>query len=481
MPCSASIRKRRDKSWPGCSPEVMTEPRICQVALCGHNAARLREWYCAVFDLARGSGALLSLPPMPTQRIQGIEPNPAETVTWLVDRQDYFQLEFFQFHRPRSRLKPPGWRPCDIGYSMMGIHVSDFDLTLHRYAAHSDLRLPEPVGEAGDRRACVRDPEGNWIEIMERDPLAEIAGTDPGIVRPELGSAVRFMRVSVPDLARAQQTFVGAMGLCQVADRALHVPEHEAMWDLAGADTDSVLLRGRNFLVELVQYRSHAPLPRPAGYQICDQGFMNIAVGFDTPVEFDSAFRHAVAEGMRPNGRPVDIGIFRVMYVNDADDFSVEMLCARKSLWALTGFVAAGPYVANEVCIEAAPEAVWQRLVDHAELGSWTMFKGKVLRPGPLAANGPGCLRELRGFGLRITEEVVDWIEGSHYSYRVRTGAPFRWHRGDVFLTEEGGATRVRWTIRFESWLPLAGKPIAWVLGWVFRCALARLKRQLEA
>jgi len=318
----------------------VSDHHICQVAFCAHNAALLREWYRAVFGMARGSGALFTMPPMPTRRIQGIHPNPIETVTWLVDRQDYFQLEFFQFHRPKSQLKPVDWRPSDIGYSVVGIFAADFDCTLQRYAAHSGQPAPVPVGEPGDRRACVRDPEGNWVEILERDPMTLIEGGESCIVRPALSSATRFMRVSVPDLARARATFLDAMGLSEVTGFSLHTPEHEALWGLAGATARTALLRGRNFLVELAEYGDPAPRPRPPGYQISDQGFMNIAIGYRSAGEFDQAFRHATGHGMRPNGKPVDIGIFRVMYVNDPDGFSVEMLYARRWLWRLSGFAA---------------------------------------------------------------------------------------------------------------------------------------------
>ena len=234
----------------------MSHRHICQVALCAHNAGKLREWYRVVFGLARGSGALVSFPPMPTRRIQGISPNPVETVTWLIDRQDYFQLEFFQFHRPQSSIRPADWRPCDIGYNLLGIHVDNFDQILHRYAAWSDRPAPLAIGKAGD-------PEGNWIEILERDPLAGIRDCNSGIVRPELGSTVRFMRISVPDLARARHTFVTALGLSEISDRTLHTPEHESLWDLPGAACETVLLGGENFLIELAAYQSHDPQPRP--------------------------------------------------------------------------------------------------------------------------------------------------------------------------------------------------------------------------
>jgi catechol 2,3-dioxygenase-like lactoylglutathione lyase family enzyme len=457
----------------------VSEKHICQVAINALNAAILRDWYRDAFGMVK-SGKIISVPPMPTDRIQGVAPNPAETVSWLVDQQDYFQLEFFNFYRPRSKPRPAGWRPCDIGYNMMGLYANDFDRVLARITAGSDRLIPAPIGEPGDRRVCLQDPEGNWLEILERDPMTQIEGADPCVVRPELSCATRFIRVSVPNLDVARHTFVDALGLSEVEGFLLHSPEHEALWGLEGAITKTVLLRSRNFLLELVEYQSPEPQPRSAGYQICDQGFMNIALGTLDTDQFNSDFEHAKENGMRPNGKPVDIGLFRVMYVNDPQGFSVEMLNARKALWSLSGFKPGEPYVENEILINAPVEQTWNMLVDHAGLGSWTIFNGAVLRPGNEAPGGPGCIRELSTFGVRITEEIVSWEEGRHYRYRLRSGAPFKWHQGDMFVSEENGLTRVRWAIRFHSRIPFTGKLIALGMKVIFGYALKKLKVQLE-
>lgn len=458
----------------------MSDQHMCQVAVCALNAANLRDWYEDVFGMAK-SGKIFSAPPMSTDRIQGISPNPIETVSWLVEQQDYFQWEFFQFYRPQSVAKPDDWRPCDIGYNMVGVYVSDFDKTLARFVASSDQPPSAVVGHPGDRRACIQDPEGNWLEILERDPMSVIDGAEPGIVRPELSSTTRFMRVSVPDVERSRASFVDAMGLTEVEDFVLHTPEHEALWGLDGAQAKTVLLRSRNFLLELVEYESHNPRSRPSGYKICDQGFMNVALGYRETPGFDAAFEHAKSHGMRPNGDPVDAGIFRVMYVNDADDFSVEMLNARKALWSVSGFNARGPYIQNEILINTSPQVAWDVLIDHSRLGEWTIFKGAVLRPGRASENGPGCLRELTLLGARITEEIVSWEEGKHYTYKLRTGAPFKWHQGDIFVSEDNGLVKVRWAIRLQSRIPFTGTLIAWGMQFVFKRALEKLKRQLEA
>lgn len=458
----------------------MSDKHIAQIAFCALNSGHLRDWYQRAFGMVK-AGKIFSAPPMNTDRIQGISPNPIESVSWLVDQQDYFQLEFFQFYRPKSQAKPSDWRPCDIGYNMVGIFVSDFDKALHQIGAVSDRPLPHAVGATGDRRLCLQDPEGNWLEVMERDPITQIRGTDPCIVRPELQSATRFVRVSVPCLDQTRDAFVNAMGLTVVEGFQLHTPEHESLWGLEGAIVNTALLRSRNFLVELVEYKSHQPRSRPQGYQISDQGFMNIALGYRETTEFDRAFEHATNNGMRPNGKPVDVGIFRVMYVNDPQGFSVEMLNARRPLWSLSGFGPGGPYVENEICVNASADQVWKKLTDHSAMGKWGLFNGKVLRPGSESKNGLGCLRELTAFGVRITEEIVAWKDGSHYSYKLRTGAPFKWHQGDVFVSEDNGVTKVRWVIRFQSYIPFTGKLFAFFLRIILKNALKNFRIELEA
>jgi hypothetical protein len=184
---------------------------------------------------------------------------------------------------------------------------------------------------------------------------------------------------------------------------------------------------------------------------------------------------------MRPNGEVLDAGLFQVMYVNDRHGFSVEMLRARKALWSLTGFNPAEGYVVNEIEINAPAGEVWRQLTDHAGLGNWSIFSGRVLRPGQPDPNGVGCIRELTAPGVRITEEVTGWDEGSHYAYQLRTGAPFRRHQGDVFVTAAGGRTRVRWAIRFDSWIPGSNRIISWLLGRVFGQGLRKLKSRMES
>jgi catechol 2,3-dioxygenase-like lactoylglutathione lyase family enzyme/uncharacterized protein YndB with AHSA1/START domain len=457
---------------------AVTDRQICQVAFSALNAPALREWYANVFGLVK-SGKMLFFPPS-TSRVQGI-PGAWEKCSWLVDQQDYFQLEFFQFWAPKTRLKTLDWRPCDIGYNMVGIAVNDFDQVVRNVCAFSRIAKPQVAGTAGERRVCVTDPEGNWVEIYEQDPLSLVAGTSANIVRPEVPAVVRTMRASVPSLEDARETFADAMGLVVVEDFQLHTAKDEKRWGLPRAKAKSLVLRGTNFLLELVEYSSPVAKPWPAAYSLADQGIMNIALGYGDSDDYDRSFAQATREGMRPNGKVLDAGIFQVMYVNDKHGFSVEMLNARRALWSVSGFNPAEGYVETEIEINAPARQVWQQLTDHKGLGNWSIFAGTVLRAGSPDENGTGCIRELKAPAMRITEEITAWEEGGHYSYQLRTGAPFRKHQGDVFVEEANGRTRVRWAIRFESWIPFSNRLTAWLLGLVFKHALQKLKSRLEA
>jgi len=446
---------------------------ICQVAFSALDARALRFWYRDVFGFIE-SGATLFFPPS-TTRVQGVH-NALETCRWLVDRQDYFQLEFFRFLNPKSKPRPAGWKPSDIGYTTLGIHVAEFDKTLARLAQTGSKTLTAPAGAVGERRVCTRDPEGNVVEIFEKDPFPDATT----LVRPELNAIARSLVVSVPDLEKARGYFHDALGLTEVEGATLHEPVHEELWGLKGAVCRRLLMKSDNFFIELVQYTDPAPAPWPEGYRISDQGFMNFAIGYrDTPA-FDTDFKEIVGKGARPNGKPVDIGVFKVMYVNSQEGFSVELLYSRKPFWSLTGFSPQYAYVENEIVIDAPPEKVWAVLSEHDRMGDWCLFKGKQIKEGSPDPRGKGARRVMRGLGMKILEEVNDWTPPRRFGYTVLKGGGVKKYQGDLVLTPEGGATRLRWSIRFRSKTPGGGKPAAWLLKKIFASAVKRLKAKVE-
>ena len=265
------------------------EPPLSQVAFSVVDLAATERWFREGLGFwpAGGSRAMMRGPL--ASSVQGL-PRAASTCWWLVDRNEWFQLELFQFERPVARLMPDDFRPCDIGYTRIGVWVADFDEALARLGRLGSSPLSAPVGDRGARRACVRNPDGVYVEIMEDDPLWG-AGLTPA--RSGCPVALRSVTLSVPDLAQSEAFFDG-LGLRR-SEAALRAPEHESMWGLAGARTKSRLFSAGNGLVEVVQYLDPAGQARPAGHRISDQGILNIAFGARSKRDHAELYRRARA------------------------------------------------------------------------------------------------------------------------------------------------------------------------------------------
>ena len=286
--------------------------RLCQIALSVTDLRRTHRWYREVLGLASASGTNSFAGPIATM-VQGV-PRAASTCWWLVDRQDQFQVELFEFRSPLVRTLAPDWRPSDVGYSTVAFHVGDLDATLARAVAAGTRGLTSPLGEAGRRRACLRDPEGVLVELMEEDPR------EPG------RAAWRELIPEARDVLEGVSVVGDVLGLEEATGIELHRPEHEALWGLDSAESKRAVLWAGDFLVELVQYAEPSPRPRPEGYRISDQGLLNIALGFRERAEFDSAYSRCREGGLEPNGPPLRLGAWSVVYVNDDQGFSVELL-----------------------------------------------------------------------------------------------------------------------------------------------------------
>ncbi|HSJ17997.1 MAG TPA: SDR family NAD(P)-dependent oxidoreductase [Solirubrobacterales bacterium] len=297
------------------------EPPLCQVALSVTDLRRVQRWYREVLGFAPAGGTNLFAGPL-ASAVQGL-PGAASTCWWLVDRQEFFQLELFEFRGPPVRPPPRDWRPSDVGYSMLGVHVDDLDATVRRAGAAGSPPLSEPVGSPGERRVCLRDPDGVIVELMENDPRGARSRDRP---RPELPAAARSVTLSVPDLERSRRFFAGVLGLRLAEGVELHRPEHEALWGMDGATRRSLVLEARDFFVEVVEYADPRPRPWPPGYRISDQGLLNVAFGFRDRAQLDAAYDRCVAAGHRANSRPLSFGPWAVTYVNDDQGFSVELI-----------------------------------------------------------------------------------------------------------------------------------------------------------
>jgi short-subunit dehydrogenase/catechol 2,3-dioxygenase-like lactoylglutathione lyase family enzyme len=295
--------------------------RLCQIAASVTDLRRTQRWYRDVLGLEPAGGTNLFMGPAASM-VQGV-PRSASTCWWLLDRQDFFQVELFEFRSPLVRRLPTDWRPSDIGYTRISFSVADLEATMARARSAGTAALTEPVGEAGARRVCVRDPEGVLIELIEDDPRGDTLRERS---RPQIPSVARSVSLSVGDLGRSRRFFCDVLGLEPAQDAPLHGPEHEALWGLDGARRDSATLWADDIAVELFEYAEPVGRPRPPGYRISDQGLLNIAFGFHRRSEFEAAYERCRDAGLRGNGPPLRLGPWSVVYVNDDQGFSVELL-----------------------------------------------------------------------------------------------------------------------------------------------------------
>jgi catechol 2,3-dioxygenase-like lactoylglutathione lyase family enzyme/carbon monoxide dehydrogenase subunit G len=465
----------------------VSSPPLNQVAFSVVDLRRTEQWFREGCGLMPAGGSRRMMRGPVAARVQGL-PGAASTCWWLVGRNPWLQLEFFQFECPIARLMPHDFRPCDTGYTRMGLWVADFDATLGHLERLGTKPLSAPLGAAGSRRACVRSPDGVFVELMESDPLP----APPGPGRGNCGTAVRSVTLSVPDLGKTEAFFGGALGLPR-SSTPLHEPEHESLWGLAGARTNSTVFTAGDVLLEAVQYVDPPGRPWPAGYRISDQGILNIAFGARNRRDHVDLFDRAVRGGARPNWRPFQLPGAGVVYVNDQQGFSVELLWMKPGKqdreWGFEPLPAderPSPdtrSITQQMRVAASAERAWQVLMDHEGMSAWSGFRKVTLdRAGEVDRNGRGAERRLASPLGPIIEQVTCAEAPRLIRYRVVAGSPFTCHQGEITLEPEGADTKITWTVRFRPKFPGTGALLARLFNRLLGSAMRDgLRRRIEA
>jgi len=447
----------------------VTELPLCQIAISVSDVQRSQRWYRDIFGYQESGGTYMFIPLLGAADVQGV-PDATSVCWWLMDRQDFFQLELFEFSKPTPEPLPADWRPCDIGYTTIGIHVADLDGTLERLARRRVPLLSDPIGEPGSRRVCARDPDGVLLEIMEDDPRTSDQRSRPY----EVPVATRFVTLSVPDLAQARRTWIEVLGLPEERGIVLHTPEHERLWGLEGASRESFLLHAGDMFIEVVQYTDPVGKPWPEGYRISDHGLLNIAFGLRSLGEQERLVQRCIDAGIAPNSTKSTIvkKLWYASYVNDPMGFSIELLYharpGRKmavnpfNLLELGFAPAKAPVVRSRASGRAVapPERVWEVLTDHERMAEWAPFKSAEVLSRPGDAGEVGTVRRLSGgpAGLSLTETIVVAEEPYRMEYTA-TGVPgTSFYHGFVTLDPTpAGETKITWEAQFRSPLPGAG------------------------
>ena len=463
-----------------------------QIAFAVIDLRRTEAWWREGLGfLPAGGNRQLFRPPLSDGHVQKL-PGLAMTCWCMVGRNDWAQLEMFQYEKPNSRLMPDDYLPNNIGYTRCGIWVEDFDAALAQLDLIGTQPLTAPVGAAGQRRVCVRNPDGVYVELMEDDPLP----AQSAVGRLDCPVAIRTATMSTPDIGKSAEFIINGLGMQEVAI-ALHTDEHEALWGLAGARCERRVFVGgtanETILLEVVQYLKPLGKPWPEDYRLCDQGILNICFG--DPQSGKGVY--AQLEQSRAHGavpttpKVLDMNLVGCVYVDDPLGFSYEFMWAKPG-WAhkAFGFVPTRmderPELDNQrvecsLRIAASPEALFAELGNHEGLTAWSgLGHVRLDKSGLLERNGRFAERIVSSPVGTIREQITEWQPGQGYRYRILEGSPFVGYWGHVQLTPEGDQTRVDWTIRFRSRIPGMGGVFSKVIEGKFNAALKALKERME-
>ena len=151
--------------------------RLCQIALSVTDLRRTQRWYREVLGLEPAGGTNLFAGPLASM-VQGV-PRSASTCWWLVDRQDLFQIELFEFRSPLVRPLPA--RLAAVRHRLHdGLRSGSRTWSGRWSAPRRPARRRSPIRRRAGRAPRLRArPEGVLIELMEDDPRAARAARAP--------------------------------------------------------------------------------------------------------------------------------------------------------------------------------------------------------------------------------------------------------------------------------------------------------------
>lgn len=409
--------------------------------------------------------------------------NARTTTRWVVGRDEYLQIEIWQFENPVSRLMDVDRKPNHVGFSRCGVQVDDFDGTVKRLSEMGYPPLTHPLGEPGNRRVCVRDPDGIHVELFENDILEDVV--PPAAYA--CNAALRSITLTTDDFDATRRFVEQGLGL-ERADRDLHDDEHEALWGLSGAECQRATYLSGKVLLEVADYSAPSTVPRHPHERLIDQGILNIAFLDARSVRGirqleDQTLQHGASATERmvtPLGGCV--------YVTDPQGFNYELTWASRFLAQKiagyfpiekTRFPAADDRrVESEVVVEAPARDVWPFVSDPVAIGRWRRGVS-ALRGGQRDDYGVGALRkEASAFG-EMVEEITHVQPEREVGYRVIRRGPFGNYCARFRLDEDGDRTRVTWTSRFRARVPGTGFLLQRIWSRRQRRALARLNEEV--
>lgn len=407
--------------------------------------------------------------------------NAATTTRWLMGQDDWLQIEIWQYENPIPRLTLAESVPSRVGFRRCGVWVKAFDATLGRLSDLGSSTLTAPVGEVGARRVCIRDPDGIYVELFEKDPLQGRAAP----AKYDCNAALRSVTLVTNNLAESIDFATRGLGLGQFEEE-FHNNNDEALWGMTAAVCQRAVFISEAMLLEFVHYSLPVTLPRHPHTRLNDQGILNIAFG-------DRRSRQGVddmaLQTMKVGAIPSDsmqTPLGGCVYMTDPQGFSFEFMWARPGLGhRITGYSpvnsnsyrhAANISIQQSIWLNDEVDSVFSRLSKFQTISPWLGEASiDIINQGQDADNYVGFERLVKTRLFNIREQVTEWQPGRAFRYRLLKHPMLKNYSAAVECVAENNGTRVYWSIIFRSNIFGLGT----LLKWLIRLKLGRLLNSL--
>ncbi len=344
--------------------------------------------------------------------VQGM-PDAASTTQWLIDDRERFQLEVFEFEHPHPKLLQQNSSITDIGYNRLIFAVrtvAEVRQAANEFGCSVDLMTDSP--DINRVHARLVDPDGILVELIEW----------PEKVSGSRSAQLIGLGLTTADLDTSVEDMCEGFGFQMCSD----VFEHSGCWSEQGRLQKHQTLQMGDMYVVASQYRDSRP--RPSDHQLADIGIMNFAIFLRDQADFAACMNATQRLGMRPNCAPLSVGNeASIVYNNDRQGFSVEMIFLAPKLWGLYGFK--HPSLADRVLnwlAERKAHFLYGRGAPGTSNGNINPFSYKVATSIDIQACTEQVWRELENFrdydawNPMLRNVSIELTPGSPVRFEVR-------------------------------------------------------------
>nr|WP_087573748.1 VOC family protein [Sphingomonas sp. CDS-1] len=241
----------------------MVQLKLVQLALTTRDLPAALRFHAEIFGFSNAGGLPIWGSPM---HLQGLDSSARAMMWWLLDGQDFFQIEIFAHSEPFPKNKAEDWRPNDLGWVRFGIYAPSVDTVKQALSTWSVSLKGERRDASGSHRIVFTDPTTSaMIEVIENDAVERCT--------------VAYATYSTADIEASRRFYGETLNLSLLDRNLLHLGGDEALWGLEGAETEGFIVGTKGPWIEIVQYRAPPGRPKPANAQIADLGIMNVALG----------------------------------------------------------------------------------------------------------------------------------------------------------------------------------------------------------